>query len=175
MGQTTAPSKIVIIDTAAFFNEKSGITKIVAAAKTLSTDLAGRRSEVQALVARIDVLNKEIEVFRSNAAKGIPIDEKTFQTKVDEVERLKREGKYKEDEFNAHAQKRQTEIVGPVYSEVLRTLGEYVKTKDYGIIFDASKDQSGLLIFASEKYDITREFIAYYNARPLTAIAPVPR
>ena len=89
--------------------------------------------------------------------------------------RLKREGKYQEDEFNALAQKRQSEIVGPVYSEVLKTLGEYVKSKDFGLLFDASKDQSGMLIYASEKYDITKEFITYYNTRPVTAIAPVPR
>ena len=111
----------------------------------------------------------------ANAGKGIPVDERSFQTKVDELEGLKRQGKFKEDEYNAFAQKLQNDTVGPVYSEVLRTLGDYVKSHDYGILFDASKDQSGFLIFASEKYDITRDFIAFYNARPVTAIAPVPR
>ncbi|MEQ1603976.1 MAG: OmpH family outer membrane protein [Pyrinomonadaceae bacterium] len=167
--------KIVVIDTAVFFNEKLGITKIVSASKTLANELAPKRSAVQQLVARIDTLNKEMAAFQANAAKGIPVDEKTVQGKVDELERLKREGKYQEDEFNARAQKRQSEIVGPVYSEVLRSLGEYVKSKDYGIVFDASKDQTGVLLFASEKYDITKDFINYYNTRPVTAIAPVPR
>lgn len=173
--QPASAPKIVVIDTAVFFNEKLGITKIVSASKTLATELAPKRNAVQQLVARIDALNKELATFQANAAKGIPVDEKTVQGKVDELERLKREGKYQEDEFNALAQKRQNEIVGPVYSEVLKTLGDYVKTKDYGLLFDASKDQSGMLIYASEKYDITKEFITYYNTRPVTAIAPVPR
>lgn len=173
--QPTAASKIVVIDTAVFFNEKTGITKIVAASKTLAAELSPKRGVVQQLVARIDVLNKELNVFQGNASKGIPVDEKTAQAKIDELERLKREGKFQEDEFNAFAQKRQSEIVGPVYAEVLKTLGEYIKSKDYGIVFDVSKDQTGFLIYASEKYDITKEFINYYNARPVTAIAPVPR
>jgi len=170
-----ATSKIVIIDTTVFFNEKAGITRIVAASKTLSADLASRRSEVQTMVTRIESLNKELDSFRANAGKGIPVDERNFQTKVDEVERLKREAKYKGDDFNAHAQKRQTEIVGPVYAEVVRSLAEYVKTKDYGLLFDVSKDQNGILLYASEKHDITKEFVTYYNTRPVTAIAPVPR
>ncbi len=173
--QPASAPKIVVIDTTVFFNEKLGITKIVSASKTLANELAPKRNAVQQLVARIDALNKELASFQANASKGIPVDEKKVQTKVDGLERLKREGKYQEDEFNAMAQKRQNEIVGPVYSEVLKTLGEYVKSKDYGLLFDASKDQSGMLIYASEKYDITKEFINYYNTRPVTAIAPVPR
>lgn len=170
-----AANKIVVIDTAAFFNEKTGITKIITASRNLSSELAPKRAAVQQIVAKIDTLNKELTTFQSNASKGIPVDEKTVQGKVDELDRLKREGKYQEDEFNAFAQKRQNEIVGPVYSEVLKSLGDYVKSKDYGLLFDASKDQSGMLIFASEKFDITRDFITFYNTRPVTAIAPVPR
>ena len=170
-----AANKIVVIDTAAFFNEKTGITKIITASRNLSSELAPKRAAVQQIVAKIDALNKELTTFQSNASKGIPVDEKTVQGKVEELDRLKREGKYQEDEFNAFAQKRQNEIVGPVYSEVLKSLGDYVKSKDYGLLFDASKDQSGMLIFASEKFDITRDFITFYNTRPVTAIAPVPR
>lgn len=173
--QVGAANKIVVIDTAAFFNEKTGITKIITASRNLSSELAPKRAAVQQIVAKIDALNKELTTFQSNASKGIPVDEKTVQGKVEELDRLKREGKYQEDEFNAFAQKRQNEIVGPVYSEVLKSLGDYVKSKDYGLLFDASKDQSGMLIFASEKFDITRDFITFYNTRPVTAIAPVPR
>lgn len=173
--QVGAANKIVVIDTAAFFNEKTGITKIITASRNLSSELAPKRAAVQQIVAKIDALNKELTTFQSNASKGIPVDEKTVQGKVEELDRLKREGKYQEDEFNAFAQKRQNEIVGPVYSEVLKSLGDYVKSKDYGLLFDASKDQSGMLIFASEKFDITKDFITFYNTRPVTAIAPVPR
>lgn len=170
-----AASKIVIVDTAAFFNEQGGITKIIAASKTLNTDLASERSKVQAIVQRIEALTKELETIRGNAGRGVPVDERSFQNKVADLESLKREGKYEEDKFNALARKRQSEIVGPVYSDVLRVLSDYVKTKDYGIIFDVAKDQGGMLLFASEKFDITKDFITFYNTKPVTTITSVPK
>ncbi len=176
-GQTTpaVTSKIVIVNTAAFFDEKAGITRIVAASKLLGTEIAPKRTELQQFVSRVDGLTKELAALRANVDKGIPIHERAAQTKVDELDRLKREGKYKEDEYNAWAQKRQNELVGPVYNDALKSLGEYVKTKGFGIVFDASKDQNGILIFATEQFDITKDFIAFYNARPPTAITSVPK
>lgn len=168
-------SKIVVVDTASFFNEKSGITRILAAARNLSNELATRRSEVQALVSRSERLQKELSDLEQSAAKGVPYDQNLARTKADELERVRREGKYKEDEFNAYAQKRQNEVVGPEYSAALRALGDYVKSKGFGLVFDASKDQNGMLLFATEQYDITKDFITFYNTRPPTAINSVPK
>lgn len=168
-------SKIVIVDTVAFFNEKSGITRIVTAAKTLSTELTPKRSQYEQTVAKLQQVEKEVTAFRDNVAKGIPIDERAAQAKVDELERLKREGKYQEDDYNNLAQTRQRQIVGPEYSAALKALDEYVRTKGYGMVFDVSKDQNGILIFATEQYNITKDFIAFYNARPPTAINSVPK
>lgn len=178
-GQTTQPGaaapKIVVVDTAAFFDEKSGITRILTAAKALSTELTPKRTELQQMIARVQVVEKEVTTFRENVAKGIPIDEKAAQSKAEELERLKREGKYKEDEFNSMAQKRQAQVVGPEYSAALKALGDYVKSKGYGLVFDVSKDQNGILIFATEQYDITKDFVTFYNTRPPTAINSVPK
>lgn len=174
VGQTATPaSKIVVVDSSAFFDEKTGITKIVTASKALAAELAGKRAEVQQLIQKVDMISKEIEAIRGNAGRGIPVDERTLQNKVEDLERLRREGKYKEDEFNAFAQKKQKEVVGPIYAEVMKALGEYIKVKEFGLVFDVAKDP-GIIIYASDKFDITKEFIAYYNARPVTSISSVP-
>ncbi len=170
-----AVSKIVIVNTAAFFEEKGGITRIINASKQLNNELSPRRAEVQQVITKLDSLSKEIDVIRSNAAKGIPIDEKAAQAKIDEVERLKIEGKYKEDDYNAFAQKKQNEIVGPAYADAMKSLGEYIKSKGLGLVFDVSKDQNGILIFAADQYDITKDFITFYNTKPPTAINSVPK
>lgn len=170
-----ATSRIVVVDTSAFFNEKTGIIKIVNASRQLNAELAPRRSEVQQLISRVESIEKDLLVFRTNAGKGIPIDEKAAQAKVDEAAQLKREGKYKEDDYNSFAQQKQAQVVGPAYSDALRVLGEYIKTKGYGMVFDVSKDQAGILIFAAEQYDITKDFITFYNSRPPTAINSVPK
>lgn len=176
LAQTAAvpASKIVIIDTAAFFHEKTGITKIIAAGKQVSDGLATPRNDLVTLVNRAKAIEKEIEVFQENASKNIPVDKKTVDAKVAELERLRREGKFKEEDFNALVQKRQNEIVGPQYSAALQALEGYIRSKGYGLVFDVSKDQNGLLVFATDQYNITKDFITFYNTRPAAATAAVP-
>ena len=127
------------------------------------------------MIARVQQVEKEVATYRENVGKGIPIDEKAAQAKVAELDRLKLEGKYKEDEFNTYAQRRQAQVVGPEFSAALKSLGDYIKSKGYGIVLDASKDQNGFLIFATEQYDITKDFITFFNTRPPTAINSVPK
>jgi Skp family chaperone for outer membrane proteins len=166
--------RIVIVDTAAFFNEKTGIVKIINVSRQVANELAPRRAEVNAIATRVETLDKELETLKQNTASGIPVDQKAAQAKYDEVERLKREGKFKQDDFNAYAEKRQQQVVGPVFADVMKALAEYVKLKGFGMVFDVSKDQSGMLIYATEQFEITKDFISYYNSRPVTTIAPVP-
>ena len=46
-------------------------------------------------------------------------------------------------------------------------LNEYGKQKGYSIIFDISRDTAGLIVsIPDEKIDITKDFIAFFNAKP---------
>ncbi|NJM52314.1 MAG: OmpH family outer membrane protein [Blastocatellia bacterium] len=176
IAQTAQPnqvtSKIVIVDTSAFFTDKTGITRIINASKQLDSELGPKRNELQQLVTRTQNLEKEIETLQRNVQNKVPVDQKSAQAKVDELERLRREGKFKQDEYNSLVKNRQEQLLGPPYAETMKSLAEYIKTKGFGIVFDVSKDQNGMLIFATEQYDITRDFIAFYNSRPVTATTP---
>lgn len=165
-------NKIVIVDTSAFFKDKIGITKILNASKQLDVELTPKRNELEQMAIRSQNLQKEIDVFQKNLQNKVPIDQKTAQAKVDEMEKLQREGKFKQEEYNKFVEKRQNELLGPPYSEVLRSLEDYIKSKGYGLVFDVSKDQNGMLIFAADQYDITKDFIAFYNSRPATGATP---
>lgn len=167
-----AASKIVIVDTSAFFIDKTGITRIINASKQLDSELGPKRNELQQLVTRTQTLEKEIETLQRNVQNKVPVDQKSAQAKVDELERLRREGKFKQDEYNSLVKNRQEQLLGPPYAETMKGLAEYIKTKGFGIVFDVSKDQNGMLIFATEQYDITKDFIAFYNSRPATATTP---
>ena len=60
--------------------------------------------------------------------------------------------------------------MGPVYSDIMKALNEYAKQKGYAVIFDGVKlDQAQILLGFDEKYNVTDDFIAFYNARPATA------
>jgi Skp family chaperone for outer membrane proteins len=167
--QNQTANKIVIVDTSAFFKDKIGITKILNASKQLDVEIAPKRNELQQMASRIQTLQKEIETLQKNIQNKIPVDEKAAQAKVDELDRLKREGKFKEEEYNKFLEKRQNELLGPPFSEALKALEEYIRTKGFALVFDVSKDQGGMLIFATDQYDITKDFIATYNARPATS------
>lgn len=165
-------SKIVIVDTSAFFKDKIGIIKILNASKQLDVELTPKRNELEQMAIRSQNLQKEIDVYQKNAQNKVPIDQKAAQAKVDEMEKLQREGKFKQEEYNKFVEKRQNELLGPPYSEVLKSLEEYIRSKGYGMVFDVSKDQNGMLIFATDQYDITKDFVAFYNARPATGSTP---
>lgn len=169
---TQVTSKIVIVDTGAFFTDKTGITKIINASKQLDNELAPKRNELGQLQSRSLNLQKEIETLQKSVQNKVPIDEKAANAKVEELERIRREGKFKQDEYNSLSKTRQEQLLGPPYAEAMKALGEYIKSKGYGIVFDVSKDQNGMLIFATEQYDITKDFIAFYNARPATSATP---
>ncbi len=54
---------------------------------------------------------------------------------------------------------------------------EFAKQKGYALILDAANlDKAGLLLAFDEKYNITAEFITFYNARPAgTATTAIPK
>lgn len=171
--QTAQPSqvtsKIVIVDTSAFFLDKTGITRIINASKQLDNELAPKRNELQQMATRSQNLEREIESLKKNVQNKVPIDEKAANAKVDELEKIRREGKFKQDEYNSLAKTRQEQVLGPIYADTMKVLAEYIKSKGFGMVFDVSKDQNGMLIFATEQYDITKDFIAFYNLRPAGA------
>ncbi len=62
--------------------------------------------------------------------------------------------------------------MGPVRQDIGNALQEFAKKNGYMMILDASKlDGAGLLLAFDEKYDITKDFITFYNARPATTAA----
>lgn len=172
--QTAAPSKIAIINTFAFGDEKEGITKYVVAVKTVNAEFAPVQAELETMNAKLTALAKDIETLRSQAAAGkIPVDERAAQAKVDEAEKIQREIKFKSDDAKIRFDKRQAAVVGPVMQDIGKILQEFAKQKGFTVIFDIAKDEAGFLVaIGDEKVDITKEFVAYYNTRPATPAAP---
>ena len=52
----------------------------------------------------------------------------------------------------------------------MKALNEYAKKNGYAVIFDGVKlDQAQILLGFDEKYNVTQDFITFYNARPAGA------
>lgn len=172
LSQTTGGMKIAVINTLAFDDEKNGITKYVNALNALEREFQPIRNDLQTLTNRIDTLTKEYNTLVEQAGKpNSPVSQQTLQTKREEIERLQREAKFKQEDASAKYQSRYNAVVGPILQDIMKAMQEYAKQKGYALIFDAARLDEGQLILAvgDEKIDVTKDFITFYNARQSTS------
>lgn len=164
-------SKIAFVDTEAFADEKNGITRFLAAFQSLQRELKPKVDELQAIQTKAAQLGKDIETL----SKASVVDQKSIQAKQDEGERLQREFKYKKEDYDALSAKRYREVVGPVSADIGKELDAFAAQRGITMILDISKLLPAILT-ANQEMDMTKTFIAYYNAKnPATAAATTPR
>ena len=156
-------TKIGIIDSNAFFDEKAGITKLVSASKQLNDGFKPTQVELDTLNKRLQTLAGEMESLRKQPNP----DQKALQTKADEGEQLQRNIKYKTEDAKEKYGRQEGLAIGPVMQAIGKGLQDYAKQKGYTLIFDLAKDQNGLLVaIGDQSADVTKDFIASYNAKP---------
>ncbi len=168
-----APGKIGWIDTGEFSDEKTGIVKYVNAYKALAGEVKPRETELIGIQTKIQNIANDLQ---KPAPQGVPINQQALVAKREEGERLTRELEFKKKEYDAFLQKRGGEILGPVNSDIGKAIADFGKQKGYVAIFDIEKlAQAGAILHLEPSANITKEFIAFYNARPAgaaTAAAP---
>ncbi len=109
--------------------------------------------------------------MQEQAQKGtVPVDQKTVSAKSEEYEKMTRDFKFKQEDLKARLDRRRQAVIGPVFQDVMRVMQVFAKEKGYAVILDGAKlEESGILMAFDEKHNVTKEFIAYYNARPVGA------
>jgi Skp family chaperone for outer membrane proteins len=164
-------SKIALIDTEAFADEKAGIARFVGAVRTLQSEMKPKQDELLSIQTRMQQLSRDIDTL----SKAAIVDPKTIQAKQDEGARLERELKYKKEDFDALTQKRYREVVGPISADIGKELDVFATQRGITMVLDVSKLLPAILT-AKNEMDITVAFIAYYNAKyPAPPAATPPR
>ena len=174
--------KIGVINTAAFDDDKGGITTYVQAMNALDAQLKPDVTALQATANKLQSLQTEIEGYKKQLEDPnpkVPIDrskiQATAQAKYDEYQKLNLEFEYKKKDYEASAQRREQTLAAPIRVDIGNAIQEYAKQKGYALILDATKAADMILGF-DEKYDVTKDFIAFYNARkPATASVATPK
>lgn len=165
--------KIGIIVVEEFAAEKGGITKYKAALTALDKEFEPMNTKLRTAATRYQTLGQEIEKLRQPPAAGVPAAQTntaTLQAKVDEFQNLEKQIKRDQEDAKAQYERRSATVVGPIYSDIMKALNEYAKAKGYAVILDGVKlDQAQILLGFDEKYNVTQDFITFYNARPTTA------
>lgn len=167
------PGKVGIVVVQEFEAEKGGITKYKAALAAVDKEFEPAFAKFRADTTRYQTLGQEIEKLRQPPTAGVPAAQTNtaqLQTKVDEFQNLEKKLKRDQEDLKAQVDRRSSAVVGPIYQDIMKALNEYAKQKGYAVIFDGVKlDQAQILLGLDEKYNVTADFITFYNARPAGA------
>jgi Skp family chaperone for outer membrane proteins len=169
-------TKIGLVNTFAFEDPKAGITKLVAASSTLDKEFQPSATELETMYKRIQVLQGELKTITdqiNNPNTPAALDktklQASFQTKTDEGEKLARDFKFKQENLKVSLEKRRQVVIGPIYQDVMKAMQEYAIKNGYAVILDGARlEEAQILIAFNNKFDVTKDFITFYNARPAT-------
>jgi outer membrane protein len=125
------------------------------------------KNELTQMQTRGAQLEDEIGKLQ-NAPAGTPIDQRSLQAKVDQLEQLKKDIQRKGEDAQTNYNRRRLELFNPLQDEISKALDAFAKARGINMIIDAAQVQG--LLYASESIDITRAFIADFNSKnPVTA------
>lgn len=163
-------SKVAVIYSDAFMDPKAGIAKFSSMLTKLNGEFQKLKDEITAMQTRGQTLEDEINKVRS-APEGTPIDQRALQTKIDQLEQLKKDTQRKaEDAQNAY-NRRRNELFEPLQREIAVALETFAKARGINVMIDASAVP---LMYAAENIDITRAFIADFNSKNPVAASATP-
>lgn len=165
--------KIGIVVVEEFAADKGGITKYKAALTALDKEFEPMNTKLRTAATRYQTLGQEIENLRKPPAAGVPAastNQTQLAAKIDEATNLEKQIKRDQEDAKAQYERRSAVVVGPIYQDIMKALNEYAKKNGYAVIFDGVKlDQAQILLGLDEKYNVTQDFITFYNARPAGA------
>jgi outer membrane protein len=159
-------SKMAVIYTDLFLDQKGGIAKFNSVVTKLNNEFQKLKDEINAMQTRAQTLEDEITKLR-NAPAGTPIDQRALQAKIDQLEQLKKDIQRKGEDAQAAYNRRRQELFTPLQEEIGRALEAFAKARGINVIIDAAQVP---LLYAADSIDITRAFIADFNSKnPVTA------
>jgi outer membrane protein len=160
-------TKIALVNTDEFADEKTGITRLVNAMKKVDTEFQPRRTELQ-------TLQQQIEKATADLNKAAPVqDPKVTAQQNEKIEQSKKDFTRKGEDAQTAYQKRLQEVLGPVYDDIGKALDAFAKAHGITLVLDVTKIQG--IVRASESLDITRPFITEFNSKnPATASLTPP-
>jgi Skp family chaperone for outer membrane proteins len=163
-------SRIALIDTTMFGDEKNGIYRYVDAARSVQAEFKTRADELQNLQGRLSALVTEIQTL----SKAPVVDQKTIQAKQQQGETLQAEWKTKKDRLDEDITKRAEQVIAPISSQIGAAMDQFARQRGVTMTLDLSKLLPAILT-AVPAVDLTQAFIADFNSKnPRTGPAPRP-
>ena len=167
--QVPAVGKVGLVDTGAFLDDKpgAGIPKLKTAFNSLNAEFKTANDELQTLGTQYQ---QKVDEYNKLKNSTVPVND--LDAKASAIQDLETTIKRKQEDAKAKYERRQEAVVGPIYADIGKALNDYAKSKGYAVILDGAKlEQAGVLLGFDDKYDITKDFITFYNGRGGAATA----
>jgi Skp family chaperone for outer membrane proteins len=164
-------SKLAVIYSDAFLDPKTGIAKFNVLQATLNREFQKQKDDLTQMQLRMQQLQDEINKLQQ-APAGTPIDQKSLQAKIDQLEQLKKDYQRRGEDAQSGYTKRRGEIFAPLQDEIGKALEVFAKARSITLIIDGTQVP---MVYAADSIDITRAFIIEFNSKnPATASATPP-
>ena len=163
-------SKIALIDTTMFGDEKNGIYRYVDAARAVQNEFKTRTDEIQNLGNRINALGNEINALMKVTA----VDQKTVQAKQQQGQSLQAEFNTKKAKLDEDVGKRYEQVVLPISNQIGAAMDQFATQRGITMTLDLSKLIPAILT-AIPSIDLTQAFINDFNSKNPRASTPVTR
>ena len=161
-------SKIALIDTTAFGDEKNGIYRYVDATKAVAAEFKPRTDEIQGLESRLNTLANEVDALM----KGTPVNQQAVQAKQQQGQSLQAEYQTKKAKLDEDLGKRYEQVVSPISRQIGAAIDQFATQRGITMTLDLSKLLPAILT-AVPGTDLTKAFINDFNSKnPRTGAPP---
>lgn len=163
-------SKIAVIFSEAFQDQKNGIARFVATINKLNAEFQPIQTELGQTAQRLKAMQEEVQKMQQGTTPATP---QQIQAKIDQFDAQKKVYDRKVEDTRAEYGRRRTALLLPLQEDVGKALDAFGKAYSITLILDGSQVP---ILYAASSMDITQAFIADYNRKnPATASAPGPK
>jgi Skp family chaperone for outer membrane proteins len=158
-----AAGKIGLVDTGAFFDDKpgAGIPKLKNAVNSVNAEFKKVSDDLTALSTQYQQKVDEYNKLKNSAVPAADLD-----TKAIAIQDLETKIKRDQEDAKRRYDIRMGQVVDPINADIVKAMTDYAKSKGFAVILDGAKlEQAGVLLGFDDKYDVTKDFITFYNAR----------
>lgn len=168
--QTSVPAgKIAVIYSEAFQDPANGLARFAAVIKKLDAEFKPVQDDLGQTAARLRTMQDEINKLQQGNPAATP---QQIQAKIDQFDEQKKAYDRKGEDAKAAYAKRRAELLNPLQEDIGKALDAFGKAHGVTMILDGSQLP---LIYAADGVDVTKAFIADYNARNPATTAATPR
>ena len=153
-------TRVAWLNSRAFFDEETGIKRLVRSVKELELEFSGTESELSLLNEKLRTLVGELQRLQA----GGEANAKAIEEKQTEGLQLQQELQAKQQQAQQAVAQAQQAKQGPIMDDIRKSIEVFAKERDIGMLLDGARLGEALLYTKTEA-DVTADFIAYFNEK----------